>query len=165
MFEYHDKQVHDKIRDPWIIEKSPFTSGIVNKNNQLKYHFDRGNIAKVFSNMVCFKKDCSGGRLSIPEFNLGLEIADKSILFFDGQSIMHGVTPFKMESINAYRYTLVYYTLQQMWHCDPIDEELARIKTKKTERETLRYKRLTDAELTAEETRKIEDIINHNKMK
>ena len=154
MYDYHEKVVKDKIKDEWIIDQSPFTSGIINKNNPLKYHLDAGNIKHVFSNMVCFKKDCTGGHLSIPEFNIGLEIADKTMLFFDGQSIMHGVTPFNLKSIQAYRFTIVYYTLHQMWKCEPIDKEIARIKTVKTNRETLRYKRLANIQLTQEEQKR-----------
>ena len=151
MFTTHDNLVQQKIRPDWVIEGSPFTSGVVNKNNLLKYHFDGGNIKHVFSNMVCFKQDSSGGMLAIPEFDLLLEIANKSVLFFDGQAIMHGVTPFRINSVNGYRFTLVYYSLQQMWHCQPINEELARIKNRKTDREILRYKRLVGAELTEDE--------------
>jgi hypothetical protein len=154
MYQFHNKETNDKIKPEWIIKSSPFTSGIINKNNPLKYHFDSGNIKSVFSNMVCFKKDCEGGHLAIPELNIGLEIADKTVLFFDGQSIMHGVTPFKITSVKGYRYTMVYYTLSRMWHCDTLDEELSRIKNVKTEREITRYKRIT-GQLTPDEEKKL----------
>lgn len=143
MFKVHEKIANDKIANDWKIHGTPFTSGIINKNNPLKYHFDGGNVSKVYSNMVCFRKDCEGGHLSIPEYDIGLEISNKSILLFDGQSIMHGVTPFHLSTIKAYRYTLVYYTLKAMWSCEPIDKELARIRTRKNERELRRFKRLT----------------------
>jgi hypothetical protein len=142
MYDYHRRLVQGNILQEWIIENSVFTSGIINKNNLLNYHKDVGNISKVFSNMICFKKDCIGGYLSIPEFNLGLEIADGTMLFFDGQSIIHGVTPFKITSTQGYRYTLVYYTLQKMWRCEPIEVELDRIKHRKTDREKRRAERL-----------------------
>jgi hypothetical protein len=129
--------------DDWKIGGTPFTSGIINKNNPLKYHFDAGNIGQVYSNMIAFKNDCEGGHLALPEFDIGLEISNRSVVFFDGQDILHGVTPFRLLSRDAYRYTIVYYTLKQMWNCKPLDEEIARIRTRKTERETTRFKRLT----------------------
>jgi 2-oxoglutarate-Fe(II)-dependent dioxygenase family protein len=142
MYDYHRRLIQGNILPEWMIEDSVFTSGIINKNNLLKYHKDVGNIANVFSNMICFKKDCTGGHLSIPEFNIGLEIADRTMLFFDGQSIIHGVTPFKITSTQGYRYTLVYYTLQKMWRCEPVEVELDRIKHRKTDREKRRADRL-----------------------
>lgn len=142
IFDYHRRMVQGNIRPEWVLEDSVFTSGIINKNNPLKYHFDRGNIRNAFSNMICLKKDCDGGHLSIPEFKLGLDISDKSLLIFDGQSLLHGVTPFKLTTSKGYRYTLVYYTLQQMWICQSPAEELERIKKRKTDREKRRYERL-----------------------
>jgi len=140
----HSQIMQDSVLNEWTIPETPFTSGIINKNNQLKYHKDAGNFSKVYSNMVCFKKGCKGGYLSIPEFDIGLDIANKSILLFDGQDIIHGVTPFKLQSPypDSYRFTIVYYSLKQMWNCQPISEELDRIKARKTEREQKRYKRL-----------------------
>lgn len=74
----------------------------------------------------------------MPEFGLGFEIKNSSLLIFDGQSILHGVTPIRRESENSYRYTVVFYTLLQMWKCEPLDKELARIRKIKTEREQKR---------------------------
>lgn len=144
VFNEHSQIVNNSVLKEWTIENTPFTSGIINKNNLLKYHKDAGNFAKVYSNMVCFKKGCKGGYLSIPEFDIGLDIANKSILLFDGQDLVHGVTPFRLQSPypSSYRFTIVYYSLKQMWNCEPIQEEIARIKTRKTEREVKRYKRL-----------------------
>ena len=92
--------------------------------------------------MVAFKSNTKGGYLSIPEYDIGLEIANNSILLFNGQKILHGVTPFKLLSKNAYRYSIVYYTLQQMWKCEPITKELARIKDERTKLEKKRLARL-----------------------
>ena len=141
IFDDHMQET-DKIPDDWKIQGTPFTSGIINNNNALKYHYDAGNIHNVYSNMVALKKYCRGGHLAIPEFGIGLEIADRSLLFFDGQDIIHGVTPFQITKTGGYRFTLVYYTLKRMWQCLPISEEIARIKQRKTIREVDRYKRL-----------------------
>lgn len=144
MFEYHHAISKQTIMDNWRIHNTPFTSGIINKNNPLKYHFDRGNVKSVYSNMIVFKHKCEGGHLAIPEFDLALDCANKSVVFFDGQDILHGVTPFRLtDPATSYRYSIVYYTLHQMWKCQTVDEELARIQKRKTDREMRRYKRLT----------------------
>lgn len=157
IFEMHMGLSQEKILDDWKIQDTPFTSGIINKNSAIKYHLDAGNIKKVYSNMVCFKRDCEGGHLSVPEYDIGLDIANKSVLLFDGQSIVHGVTPFHLRSNNAYRYTIVYYTLQQMWLCKPITEEIARIRQRKYDRELTRYRRLI-GEIKPEEDQVYKDL-------
>ena len=130
----HEDQVLHVLPE-WRIAGTSFTSGIVNRNNPLKYHFDAGNFSQVCSCMIGLKRDVVGGHLCLPEFGLALEIADGSLSIFDGQSLLHGVTPLKRISPNGARYTVVYYALKAMWKCQPLNAELARIKAKRTERE------------------------------
>ena len=138
VFEQHSKQVEKKIKPEWKIANTPFTSGIINKNNPLKYHFDQGNFKGVMSNMIAFKKDVTGGHLVIPEFNIALEIEDNTLTIFDGQDILHGVSGFDRNNDLGYRYTIVYYSLEQMWKCEPVDQEVVRIRKIKQEREKKR---------------------------
>jgi hypothetical protein len=137
-YEYHNAVVEERVMQDWKIGGSPFTSGIVNRNNQLKYHFDAGNFKSVLSNMVVFKKDIEGGHLIIPEFDLALEVEDNTITIFNGQDILHGVSSIEYKNDSAYRYSLVYYSLEQMWKCEPLGEEIKRIRKVKTEREKKR---------------------------
>lgn len=97
--------------------------------------------------MLVFKRDIVGGHLSCPEYGLGFKLKNNSLLMFDGQSILHGVTPIQKKSASAYRYSIVYYSLQQMWKCMSVDEELARIRNKKTEREIKRAKGIIDPQI------------------
>lgn len=53
-------KLSEKVKDGWRLKDSPFTSGIINKNNPLKYHFDAGNFKNVYSAMLVFKKDIGG---------------------------------------------------------------------------------------------------------
>lgn len=142
IFTYHLSIAEEKILPQWKIKGTPFSSGIVNKNNALHYHHDSGNFKNVYSNMVAFKSNVKGGHLAIPEYGIGLEIANNSIVLFDGQKILHGVTPIKLMSKNAYRLSIVYYTLQQMWNCGPLTEELLRIKQVRTVLEKKRLLRM-----------------------
>lgn len=145
--ETHKKHLEimgSKVLDEWAIKETPFTSGIINKNNPLKYHFDSGNFKGVYSLMLGFKNDVEGGYLSIPDYDVGVEIADNSVFMFDGQEILHGVTPIKKLSSRSMRYTIVYYSMQQIWNCLPLNDELARIRKIKTQREEKRYKQMLE---------------------
>jgi hypothetical protein len=142
IYNEHADLTKSKLLPEWTIGDTPFSSGIVNKNNALHYHFDSGNFKNVYSNMVAFKSNVKGGYLSIPAYDIGLEIANNSLVLFDGQKILHGVTPIKLLSENAYRLSIVYYSLQQMWNCQPLNEELARIKDVRTELEKKRLLRM-----------------------
>lgn len=134
LYQQHQQEV-ESVLPEWRMENSIFTSGIINKDNPLLYHFDSGNFKNVWSNMLVFKKDVSGGYLSCPEFNIGFELKNNSLLMFDGQNILHGVTPISRLKKNGHRYSIVFYSLQQMWHCNTPGEELKRIKKVRTERE------------------------------
>lgn len=129
------KELSKKVLKDWTIEDTPFTSGIINKDNPLKYHYDYGNFVDVYSCMLGFKHNVAGGYLSLPDFGVALEIANNSLTIFDGQNILHGVTPIKKLSEDAFRYTVVYYSLKAMWQCLPITDELQRIRNVKTKRE------------------------------
>lgn len=134
------RELVGKVLPEFRLGDSVFTSGIVNKNNPLKYHFDSGNFPHVFSCMLGFKENMLGGYLNFPEYDCALEIKDLSISMFDGQSILHGVTPMQKLSTDATRFTCVFYSLKGMWKCEPLGAELERIRRVKTERER---KRLT----------------------
>ncbi len=114
---------------------TPFTSGIVNENNPLKYHLDSGNYPGVWSGMVAVRHRATGGHLCLPEYGVGLEVRHGSLTLFDGQGVVHGVTPIRLQDEESRRYTAVYYSLRGLWKCLPPEEELARIRRLRTERE------------------------------
>jgi hypothetical protein len=114
------------VRPEWRLEGTAFTSGIVNRDSPLPYHFDTGNFKGVWSGMLGFKRDVEGGYLAVPEYDVAFEIADQSLLLFDGQGLLHGVTPFVKTRGTGYRFTVVYYSLDRMWLCLPPSEESKR---------------------------------------
>lgn len=144
VYKTHEEVTNTKMQHEWTLDQTPFTSGIVNKNNPLKYHFDSGNVKDVLSNMVVFKNGTGGGYLSCPEFNVGFEVADNTVILFDGQNILHGVTPIQKKHPRGYRYSIVYYTLQQIWNCEALDLEMARVRNVKAKREMKRIEPETD---------------------
>lgn len=139
-YKKHQAILKEKTLDEWQIRNTPFTSGIINKNNPLKYHFDSGNFKGVYSCMAVFKRDVRGGYLAMPEYGVGVALPHNSVFMFDGQSILHGVTPITKTSDTAMRYSIVYYSLQQIWNRLPLTDEIARIRKLKTEREQRRAK-------------------------
>jgi len=130
--------VENKILPEWKIKDTPFTSGIVNKDSQLQYHYDIGHIPKCLSIMLVLKKGCIGGGLCFPEMDINIELADSYVLIMDGQELMHGVTPIVKQHKDAYRITIVYYSLLQMWKCLPITEEIIAVRKMRANREAKR---------------------------
>lgn len=139
-YKEHKQIMASKVLDEWAIKKTPFTSGIINKNNPLKYHFDSGNFKNVYSCMAVFKRHIRGGYLAMPEYRVAVSLPHNSVFMFDGQSVLHGVTPITKTSPDAVRFSIVYYSLQQIWNCLPLSDEIARIRNLKTERERNRAK-------------------------
>ena len=127
--------VNQKILKEWTLEDTVFTSGIINKDSVLQYHFDIGHISKALSVMLTLKKDLMGGNLSIPEIDTLIKLKDNTLLIFDGQELMHGVTPIIKKNEKSYRFTVVYYSLIQMWKCLTINEELIKARNKRFKKE------------------------------
>ncbi|MEL7232844.1 MAG: hypothetical protein AAFV33_09470 [Chloroflexota bacterium] len=128
-------EMTDDVLEDYRIGETPFTSGIANYNNALDYHFDTGNFEGVWSCMLAFSDGIRGGELVVPEYDVAFRFQQNSVFMFDGQDILHGVAPIIRAMRGAYRFTVVYYSLKQMWNCLPITEELIRIRQLRTERE------------------------------
>lgn len=130
-----------KVNDDYVIPGTLFTSGIININNPLKYHFDAGNFKNVNSAMIAFKDGIIGGHLVLPEYDIKLKIEDRSISLFDGQEALHGVTPIKKLREDSKRYTIVFYSLVGMWKCLPLDEEIAHARNMRWQSELKKFER------------------------
>jgi hypothetical protein len=128
----HHSEATARVREQWMIPGSVFTSGIVNYNNPLQYHFDSGNFSQVCSAMVGFRHKTQGGHLACPELGIAFEIGDRSLILFDGQKLLHGVTPIKRLAEDAFRFTIVYYSLKQMWNCETVKGEVDLLRSRRT---------------------------------
>ena len=76
-----------KVLPSWLLPGGVYTSGIINYNNYLNYHVDNGNFDNAYSAMLVFKKHTEGGYLMLPEYDVGIECADNSLLIFQGVTI------------------------------------------------------------------------------
>ncbi len=118
-----------------------FSSGILNRDARLPYHFDSGNVPGQWSMMFTFKDQCAGGNLVLPELNVIIENHHGSILLFDGQSLLHGVSGFEIAE-EGHRVTIVYYTMQELFKCLPPTEEYERGKRNRDAVEERSYQEL-----------------------
>ena len=134
MYAQHERIV-EQVLPEWRLEGGVFTSGIINHNNKLPYHYDAGNFRDCWSNMLVFKRSCVGGDLVCPELDLCFRLRDHSLFMFDGQGILHGVSPFRIARRDGYRYSIVFYSLKQMWRCDAKADSVALAAQRRTERE------------------------------
>lgn len=150
-YKKHKKKVEEEILTDWTLPGGVFTSGIVNKNNELAYHRDNGNYKNVKSNMLVLRDGgAAGGYLILPKYKLKLSCPDNSFIIFDGESILHGVSGIQKPYETSVRYSIVFYTLSQMKNCLCRTEELKRFRSEKNKTE---FKRLDP-----EHNKKIENI-------
>lgn len=132
--------VEKAVREHWRMPNSPFTSGIVNWNNPLQYHYDAGNFEGTWSVMAVFKKDVDGGHLILPDYDVKVELGHCSLFLFDGQADIHGVTPILKRHWDAHRYSVVYYALEKMCVCTTPAEEVRYAQKSRTDTELKRFR-------------------------
>lgn len=123
-FEMNLKIVEESVESEYILHKTPFTTVNFNLNHAIKYHTDTGNFKNVYSNVLILKDGIQGGFLVAPEFDVAFAQQDGALILFDGQNIIHGVTPIKALHPGAYRCSCVFYSLETMRNCYPFKQEL-----------------------------------------
>jgi hypothetical protein len=111
--------VLEAVPNAWLIRGTPWTSGIINNTAALPFHKDSGNIRGSWSAMIACRHGIDGGMLYLADYDVYLAVPHGSISIFDGQSVLHGVTPFTVTSHDAWRYTLVAYAKSGMKSCAP----------------------------------------------
>tara|TARA_A100000172_G_scaffold62027_1_gene41450 strand:+ start:1915 stop:3522 length:1608 start_codon:yes stop_codon:yes gene_type:complete len=116
----------------WRLGDSPWTSGIINDTSPLNYHKDQGNTSGSWSAMLTMRENVSGGYLHIPELDCYIACEDMTLAVFNGQSLMHGVTPLRPERPDAKRYTIVWYAKARFANTGASEEELKRAKASAT---------------------------------
>lgn len=130
----HDALTRETLHQDWLMAGTPFSSGVVNDNAVLPYHKDAGNIKDAWSMMLVLRNKVDGGYLDIPEYGITLGVPDLSVMFFCGQSLMHGVTPMVKRSSDAYRFSIVYYTKTALRDCGSAEDEIKRAQIAATQR-------------------------------
>lgn len=112
------------IPEGWRLGSTPWTSGIINHTAALPYHRDSGNIPGSWSAMMTARHAVGGGLLHLVDYDVWLACPNGATAIFDGQSVLHGVSPLESQRTDGYRFTLVTYARTGMKVCapDPADE-------------------------------------------
>jgi hypothetical protein len=122
----------------WRIPNSVFTSGIVNRNNQLAYHKDQGNFPATWSAMAVFRRRTLGGCLVVPAWGVSIACENRSILFFEGTKWLHGVSPIELDGPTAQRHSIVWYAMRGLAKALSPEGERARVAELRVQREAAR---------------------------
>jgi|HubBroStandDraft_1064217.scaffolds.fasta_scaffold136639_2 hypothetical protein len=140
VFAHHVAQA-GRLLDDWRLEGSAcFTGGVINRDCAIGWHFDTGNFTATFSAMPVFRQHMDGGELCVPELGVYLTTPDGTAVFFDGQSLLHGVTPLTARRHDAHRFSVVYYSERKLWNCLPPALEVERVQERRTDRELRRMR-------------------------
>lgn len=94
------------------IRNTPFTNGLINKDSAVPYHFDRGNFEGACTCTYNLNDDIEGGYLVFPQLRTAFKCANNTACVFDGDLLLHGVTPIRKQSELGYRYSVLYYTMK-----------------------------------------------------
>lgn len=131
----HRRIADAEVLPDWRLPGSPWTSGVINLSSPLQYHYDTNNLTPIWSAMPVVRRHARGGHLHIPEYDAIAECRDGDVLWFAGWQLVHGVTPITLTSGAGYRYSCVYYAVNNMRHCLPAGDELARAQRARTANE------------------------------
>lgn len=127
--------VKGAVLDDWRMhEDSLWTSGVINQSTVLPYHRD-GNNFDTWSAMPTLRFGMDEGRLHIPEYDLVFPCGDGDVTWFFGKGLVHGVTPMVPRRPDAYRYSVVFYSIQGMKNCRTFAEETRNANKARTARE------------------------------
>jgi hypothetical protein len=88
--------------------------------------------------MIVLRHESAGGTLAVPEFDVRFALPHNSLLMFDGQQLLHGVTPIILKEEDSVRFSIVFYSLKQMWNCLTVTDEVIRARKRRMERELRR---------------------------
>jgi hypothetical protein len=124
----------DVIRSDWFMG-GWWTSGVVNFNSPLPYHYDANNL-DCWSAMPVMRRGVKGGHLHVPEYDLVVGCRDGDVCFFAGYDLMHATTPLRYTTRDAYRISAVYYTVAGMAKCADPGDELAIGRARQSDAET-----------------------------
>lgn len=129
LFLEHSLRAKKNIKAEYLIGKTSFTQGVVNRSNPLHYHFDRGNYKDSYSAMVwVVEGDVEGGELVLPSLNAFVRPCDGGVIIFKGQNIIHGVAPVFRKKPNSERMSVVFYTNEALEKAEDSQEELKKSK-------------------------------------
>ena len=130
-------QAAEGVLPHWRFAGTPFTTLNVNVNFAIPYHYDSGNQRAHPSNVLVVKRGTLGAELLLPQYRVALRMADGDLVVFQGGKVLHGVTPLRKIAPDAYRASVVAYTMQGMEKCLCAADELVRARRNRSEKEAV----------------------------
>jgi hypothetical protein len=111
LYERQENAVLENVPPEWRFSKL-FTSSISNFNIAAQYHRDTANLKGCVNVIITKRKNCNGGNLNVPDYDLTVDSCDNSILVYPAWKNIHGVTPIDPLSRDGYRNSLIFYALK-----------------------------------------------------
>jgi hypothetical protein len=111
LYERQKNAVLENVPPEWRFSKL-FTSSISNFNIAAQYHRDTANLKGCVNVIITKRKNCHGGNLNVPDYDLTVDSCDNSILVYPAWKNIHGVTPIVPLSRDGYRNSLIFYALK-----------------------------------------------------
>jgi len=88
---------------------SAFRYARVHRQVSCPLHLDKFVDKEVYSAIFIERRQIHGGHLIFPEFQLGVGLDGKCIVFLKGNKYWHGVTPIRPETENGFRLSIGFY--------------------------------------------------------
>jgi len=120
--------IAEQVKPDWRIHDTIFTSGYVNNTCALTYHIDASEFAGTWNVVTVIKRGARGGLTVLPEYRVALDFKGPTMYAFSAPDLVHGVTEIEQVDEDGYRFSVIFYTMEQMAKCGTREEELERIR-------------------------------------
>lgn len=116
------------IKPSWLIPGTPFSTAQLNESSAVKYHFDAADVPNTWNCLFVFNSQMAGGLTVLPRWRVAFSAAGFCFLGFPTVKELHGVTPLVKRSRAAFRYAMIFYTMDAIKRCGTPEEELNRVR-------------------------------------
>ena len=112
IFIQHTKE-SSKIIPELKIGNTVFTTCTLNKNLRTSAHRDKGDLDNVLSCLLCLGQNFSGCYLGFPDYKVAVKLQPGDLILMNSKEL-HCNTELNLKNKNSSRYTLVFYTRNNM---------------------------------------------------
>lgn len=129
-----------KIDDKFLVGDSVYTTITINKNFRTACHYDAGDLAEGFGNIVALSNgiDYDGAYLVFPKYRVAVDLRPGDMLCFDPHEL-HGNTEISSKTGLHERITVVLYFREKMLNCESKIIEDLRFKFIETRRKNTEH--------------------------
>lgn len=107
-------EIINKMQDSMMLNLPPVNDFYYFRDYAKPYHIDRIPSPGSYTAVLTLKRESYRGYLVFPDYNVGTDMQDCSLLLFNGREILHGVTPIITNNPkDSYRISVVFYHTTQ----------------------------------------------------